>query len=88
MKYLIILLLLFLTACSTTGLVDREFPKIPKSLENPCQELELVPNNSRKLSEVLHIITANYGKYHECSLQVELWQEWYKTQKTIFDNVK
>ena len=88
MKYLIILLLLFLSACSTTALVDREFPKIPKSLEKSCQELSLVPNDTQRLSQVLQIVTANYGKYHECSLQVELWKEWYSTQKAIFDEVK
>lgn len=88
MKFAIILAsLLMLSGCVTVS-IKREFPKLPPSLETNCAELDIIPENTDKLSQVLAIVTANYGKYHQCQLKVIAWQEWYKAQKQIFDQVQ
>lgn len=67
--------------------VKREFPKVPEPLMKQCPELIDVPD-TKKLSEVLTVVTKNYGQYNECSIKVDSWIEWYNQQKKIFDSVK
>jgi hypothetical protein len=67
--------------------VKREFPKVPEPLMKQCPELVDVPN-TKKLSEVLTVVTKNYGQYNECSIKVDSWISWYNEQKKIFDSVK
>lgn len=78
---------LALAGCSAVP-VSRNFPDIPPSLAASCDDLTLVPQGTEKLSEVLVVVTDNYSKYHQCQLKVETWQQWYNTQKDIFDSVK
>lgn len=86
MKYLIIALLL--AGCSTTIPVTQKFPEAPKELISQCSELKGIEEGETKLSAVLSVVTHNYSLYHECSLKNELWIEWYKSQKKIYENVK
>jgi hypothetical protein len=89
MKLLAIaVLVMFLSGCVTTIPVSRNFPDIPPSLSTGCENLELVPDQTNKLSEVLVVITNNYSKYHECQIKVETWQQWYRAQKEIFNSVR
>jgi hypothetical protein len=53
-----------------------------------CPELSTVAADTEQLSEVLKVVTENYGQYHECRIKVDLWMEWYKTQRDIFNSVK
>ena len=88
MKRLLLLIpALLLTGCLTTP-VKRNFPEIPDDLKTACPELKTVDEGTTKLSEVLKVVTANYGQYQECQIKVDSWIEWYKTQKQIFDSVK
>lgn len=66
--------------------VERKFPGIPDSLREPCPELQTVPADNTRLSEMMIVITANYREYHVCQIRVESWQEWYETQKKIFED--
>ena len=75
-----------LTGCLTTVPVKQNFPEVPKELMEACPDLQTV-NDTTKLSEVLKVVTDNYGQYHECRAKVDAWIEWYKTQKHIFDSV-
>ena len=52
-----------------------------------CPDLKKAPETT-KLSEVLTTVTQNYGQYHECSIKVNSWIEWYNTQRKIFEEVK
>jgi len=86
MKTLVaVLLLLSLVGCVTP--VKREFPRVPEQLMTKCPELLDVPPTT-KLSEVLTVVTKNYGQYQECSIKVDSWLDWYNEQKKIFDSVK
>lgn len=87
MKLLFLAPLLLITACTAVP-VEREFPKLPASLEKPCSALEEVPADTKKLSEVLITVTNNYSLYHECQIKVDTWLEWYKQQREIFNSVK
>jgi hypothetical protein len=77
---------LLLSGCVATP-VKRSFPEVPKELMVACPELKNAPQ-TEQLSEVLKVVVDNYGQYHECSIKVATWIEWYKTQKQIFDSVK
>ena len=86
MKKLMILLLL--AGCSTTVPVARKFPEVPDVLMVPCPPLTQIKEGTTKLSEVVGVVTDNYFEYHKCSDKNDLWMEWYKAQKDIFDSVK
>ena len=86
MKKLLILLLL--AGCSTTVPVKRNFPEVPSVLKEPCVELAQLKQDTTKLSEVITVVTDNYMEYHKCSSKVDMWIEWYSSQKEIFDSVK
>jgi uncharacterized lipoprotein YajG len=88
MKILLILVSsVLLTGCLATP-VKRTFPEAPTELMTTCPDLLVVKEDTEQLSEVLKIVTENYGQYHECRIKNELWIEWYKTQKDIFNSVK
>jgi hypothetical protein len=86
-KILIIFTILFLTGCAVVP-VDRKFPEAPKQLMVPCQELSLINPDENKMSGVLTVVVENYTKYHECSIKVDSWIDWYNQQKKNFDEVK
>jgi hypothetical protein len=86
MKKLLILLLL--AGCSTTVPVARKFPEVPDVLMVPCPPLTQIKEGTTKLSEVVGVVTDNYFEYHKCSDKNDLWLEWFKAQKEIFDSVK
>ncbi len=85
MKILLITLTLLLTACAVP--VDRKFPDVPVELQQACPDLKLI-NPTTKLSEVVDIVTTNYGQYKECQVKVDSWIDWYTNQKKIFESVK
>ena len=86
-KLLLLIPIVFLTGCLVTTPVKRNFPEVPKELMEACPDLKTVPE-TEKLSEVLKVVTNNYGQYHECRIKVDTWIEWYNTQKQIFESVK
>lgn len=85
MKYC--LLALLLSGCMTVP-VTRTMPNLPPSLQQPPKELDQIPRNTTKLSDVLKSVTTNYSYCHECAIKLELIQSWYNQQKEIFDSVK
>lgn len=88
MRLLAVLVMpLFLSACLSTP-VKRHFPEVPSDLINACPDLQIIDTNTTKLSEVVSVVTKNYGEYNDCKIKVDAWIEWYKTQKSIFDSVK
>lgn len=82
MKYILPLIILLLTSC--TSEIKKDFPPIPPSLESGCEDLELIVDDKSKLSDILIVITSNYAKYHECQLKVDTWIEWYNEQQKHF----
>lgn len=85
MKLITALVAIALTGCTAVP-VKRTFPQAPAILMKDCPALQTVPAGTTKLSEVVSVISANYAQYHECSIKVETWQEWYTTQKKVFED--
>ena len=84
-----LILTLFLAGCGTTTVpVKRTFPSVPAELQQPCADLVQVPEGTTELSRTLDVVVQNYGLYHECQVKVDLWAEWYREQRKIFDSVK
>jgi len=88
MKYIILSLALVLAACSTPVPVKPKFPEVPQALKERCEQLRKIEGDKVAITEMLKVVIHNYTLYHECSTKVEGWQEWYETQKKIYESVK
>jgi hypothetical protein len=86
MKLIILLVTVGLTACVSVP-VERTFPKAPEELMQTCPDLKLI-NPTNKLSDVVDVVTTNYGQYQECQFKSAAWIEWYNKQKEIFNSIK
>ena len=87
MKYLIVLLFVLLTGCSTTVPVVAKFPEVPQQLLVKCPQLKKVTDDA-KLSDITQTITINYTEYYTCAVKNDAWIEWYQIQKIIFEGLK
>jgi hypothetical protein len=85
MKYILITLLL-LTGCTTVPVAPK-FPQVPNQLMEKCPQLEKL-NDDTKLSDIAKSVTQNYTMYHECSIKLDAWIEWYGTQKQLYESIK
>lgn len=88
-KIILIAALALLSGCITTAPVKRTFPEAPEVLKKKCENLLTVERQDKILiTDMLKVIVQNYALYHECSLKVDGWNEWYEEQKKIFNAVK
>ena len=83
----LLLLIPFLVAGCTAVPVKRNFPEVPQEIMVACPELKQT-EQTEKLSDVLKVVTENYGQYHECKIKLDAWIEWYNKQQEIFNSVK
>lgn len=86
-KTIIILCAVLLSGCATKVPVAMKFPAAPPSLLISCEDLETVPPTEEQLSEMLKVVVANYGRYHECRAKLDAWIDWYNQQKKITESV-
>jgi len=86
MRKLLVISMLLLSGCAATP-VARHFPDAPDDLKVACPSLKQT-DDTTKLSDVIRVVTENYGQYKECQVKVDTWVEWYNTQKQIFESVK
>jgi hypothetical protein len=86
-KILMVLSLMILTGCVVTP-VERKFPEVPNYLKVKCPDLVEISPNTKKFSEVVRVVSVNYGFYQECLIKTESWINWYNEQKEIFEMVK
>jgi PBP1b-binding outer membrane lipoprotein LpoB len=88
MKRLLILLpALFLAGCMTTAPVKMSFPEAPEEMFKECPDLKEVKKGAQ-LSDILNTVVENYAQYHECRAKMDLWIEWHKSNKKIYDEIK
>lgn len=88
MKYIVLALLLALTACSTTVPVKQEFPVAPQILLERCPDLMQIDDGKNSLREMLKVVIQNYATYYQCAEKTHGWQQWYNDQKKIYEEVK
>ena len=80
MKYLLILLIALLPACSTIQTAPA-FPEQSELLLKECPVLDQIPDGTTKLSEAEKVIAKNYTTYYSCRNVTHGWIEWYRAQK-------
>lgn len=89
MKALIVAIsFLFITGCSVTTPVKRNFPPAPEALMKQCDDLKLLAGDKVSITDLLKVVVENYRLHYECANKVEGWTEWYTEQKKIFEDVK
>ena len=72
----------------TTVPVHVELMPAPELIAKKCPELQVVDEKTVSLSKLLEIVTKNYTKYHECSLNHSAMVEWYERYRKIINEVK
>jgi hypothetical protein len=87
MKYIVLTLVLLLSACVSVP-VERRFPTVPSEIQVPCGNLQTIDPATTKLSVVVNSVVVNYGQYQECQAKTDSWIEWYTKQKQLFESVK
>lgn len=88
MKTLVIVGMILLSGCSMTVPVKRNFPAVPPALTQACEPLKKLQGDTVTIVDLHSVVVENYTIHHECSIKVDAWNEWYNTQKSIFDSVK
>ena len=90
MKLLVLILPILLTGClaTTSTPVTMSFPQAPEELKVACDQLKQIPQDSEKLSELADTVIINYSQYHQCKVKVDGWNEWYESQRKIFESLK
>jgi hypothetical protein len=88
MRYIIIALALFSTACSTPVPVARKFPEAPSILLEKCPQLKKIDTETTVFSVLTKTVVENYTTYYECAVKHDGLIEWYQVQKRIFEEVK
>lgn len=91
MKLFPIIFVFLLSGCSLftkTVPVTQKFPDAVPELMKKCEELKRVEGDKVLITELLKTVVENYTLYYQCSTKVEGWQEWYETQKKIYENIK
>jgi len=88
MRLFLVIVTLLLVGCSTTVPVTAKFPAAPNVLMEKCAPLKKLEGEQVSLVDLHTTVVHNYTSYHECSVKVEAWQEWYTSQKKIFEEVK
>jgi hypothetical protein len=89
MKYLLPVLLL--AGCSTfkqPTTVSAPWPDVPLTMMEQCPDLKPVDPNTDKLSAVLDTVTDNYTQYYLCAGKIDDWNQWYNTQKRIYESTR
>lgn len=87
MKYLLLIAVVLLQACTTAVPLTAKFPEHPGKLSTEsCPALQKLSPDT-KLSEVSKTVTVNYTTYYECAVKLDSWIEWYQIQKNIFEKV-
>jgi hypothetical protein len=88
MKFLAPLLLILLVGCTTVVPVTPKFPSATPALTEKCENLKKVEGDRVAITDMLKTIVENYSLYYQCSAKVDGWNEWYQTQKKIYESVK
>lgn len=87
MRYLLLCLVLLLASCKS--IPERPtFPNAVPELMKKCEDLKKVEGDRVAITEMLKVVINNYTLYYECSAKVDGWQDWYNTQKKLYESAK
>jgi hypothetical protein len=54
----------------------------------PASNLNPLTEDKKTLTDLIENANENFGKYYQLKEKYEMWQEWYNTQKKIYESVK
>lgn len=86
MKLCIVILAILVSGCKTIPVIP-VIPALPVELSNPCAELTTINQSTTTLSNLLKVVTENYGKYHECAASKEAIIEWYNKNRDLINSI-
>jgi hypothetical protein len=79
---------LMMLGCSTTVPLKMKWPAAPAELQQPADNLKPLPADKKTLADLIENANENYGTYYQLKERYEAWQQWYDTQKKIYESVK
>ena len=79
---------LILPGCSTTVPLKMPWPEAPANLLEPASNLQPLPEDKKTLTDLIENANENFGTYYQLKSKYEAWQEWYNSQKKIYESVK
>lgn len=87
MRIVLLLAPVLLTGCLLKDPVPvkQVWPDVPKELLEACPDLKLLDPNTKKLSDIIDVVSDNYATYYDCKTKVDDWIVWYQGQKKIHD---
>jgi hypothetical protein len=88
MKYVLLSLVLLLSACSTPVPVKQSFPVAPQMLLERCPDLLTIDDGKNSMRDMLKVVIQNYALYYQCAEKTHGWQDWYGQQKKIHESVR
>jgi hypothetical protein len=88
MKYVLLSLVLLLSACSTSVPVRQPFPVAPAALLERCPDLLTIDDGKNSMRDMLKVVIQNYALYYQCAEKTHGWQDWYGQQKKIHESVQ
>ena len=84
-KLLLLVSALLLTGCLQSVPIKQEWPSVPKELLEACPDLKQVDANTKKLSDIIEVVSDNYAEFYECKSKVDDWITWYTGQQKIYN---
>ena len=88
-KLIVVGLLVLVSGCaSKQTIVKIAWPDAPPELLAPSEELTPLEPNQTALSDLLQNANINYAKYYTLRDRYDAWQQWYKTQQKIYQDIK
>lgn len=89
MKFLSLLLIIFITGCSLIKPIPkRKFPDAPEELLVSVEPFSTIPEDTKELDVLITNASENYARCYELKQRHESLVKWYKEQKNIFNSVK
>jgi hypothetical protein len=59
-----------------------------KEFTEPCPDLKKIEGDKVSFQDLLKAVVENYTLYYQCSLKNDGWNDWYKRQKELYNQVK
>lgn len=90
MRILIFSLVLLISGCSMFKQpvpIAPQWPDAPLELKKKCEALKTIAGDKVTISDMMKVIVENYTLHYECSTKVDGWNDWYNSQKKVYETV-
>lgn len=90
-QFVLVIFIIFaflLTGCSTPVPITPNFPAVPDMLMEECPVLKTIDGETVSIIDFTKTVNINYTTYYECATKHSAWIDWYKQQKSIFEEIK